>query len=528
MALYWGGTKGGSQQVDCGNVTVGDSGNMSLCAWVRLPNNFSGAASVIDRRGGSATLHRFWILCVGDNAGKADFRFIRKHTTTDAVAISTQAFDTDDSTWYFVAGTHVAGAAPKLYVGTQTTDLAEVSYSSQTAPAGSLRTGAQPLSLGRQPTNTSTGFGGAIAVVGLFDTALSIGDLRAMRLGGLRTILSRTDLVHCWAPYLNGTSGTVYDIGARSIIAGTTINGTISGTLTQIENPGLLRGFPAVGPADWRVFPSAAGTPATASPGSGSVTVQGAAPSSSAGAAASPGAGSIAVQGFAPTASAGVTATPGSGSAIVQGQAPDASAGASASPGTGSVAIQGFAPSVSVGGAIAAAPGSGSVSVQGFAPTVSTGASVVAFPGSGSIAVQGFAPSVAAGVTITSGSGVLTVQGFSPSISVGGAANAQPGAGSVAVQGFAPTVSAGVAAAPGVGSVSVTGNAPTTSAAVTIVAGAGAVTVQGYEPTAFVGSQIDHIILAGFRRPGYRAPGGEPSSQAPGGRGRARTVGGGA
>lgn len=39
---------------------------------------------------------------------------------------------------------------------------------------------------------------------------------------------------------------------------------------------------------------------------------------------------------------------------------------------------------------------------------------------------------------------------------------------------------------------------------------------------------IDHIILAGFRRPGYRAPGGEPSSHAPGGRGRARTVGGGA
>lgn len=262
MALYWGGTKGGSDRVDCGNVTVGDSGDMSLAAWVRLPNNFTGAASVIDRRGSTATQHRFWILCVGDGAGAADFRFIRKHTTTDAVAISTQAYNTDDSTWYFVAGTHVSGAAPKLFVGTQTTDLAEVSYSSQTAPVGTLRTGAQPLNLGRRPTNTSTGFGGAIAVVGLFDTALSVGELRAMRLGGLRTILSRTDLVHCWAPYLNGTSGTVYDIGARSIIAGTTIDGTISGTLTQIENPGLLRGFPAVGPADWRPVASAATTDA--------------------------------------------------------------------------------------------------------------------------------------------------------------------------------------------------------------------------------------------------------------------------
>lgn len=46
--------------------------------------------------------------------------------------------------------------------------------------------------------------------------------------------------------------------------------------------------------------------------------------------------------------------------------------------------------------------------------------------------------------------------------------------------------------------------------------------------THVIAGPISHIILAGFRRPGYRAPGGEPSSQAPGGRGRARTVGGGA
>lgn len=257
MALYWGGTRGGSQHVDLGSVTAGDTADMSICAWVRLPNTFSDDASILDRRSTTLASERFWFLALGNGAGKADFRFVRKHATTNAKAITTAAYDTDNDTWLFLGATHSAGNATRIYVGTQTTAVAEASYAVQVSPVGALQTGAQPMSIGRLPFNAGTGFGGAIAVVGMFDTELTGAELEALRLGGMGAILARPDLVHFWGTHLNGTTGTVYDIGPRSIIAATNVNGTISGTLTQVENPGLLRGFPAVGPADWRPVASA-------------------------------------------------------------------------------------------------------------------------------------------------------------------------------------------------------------------------------------------------------------------------------
>lgn len=129
------------------------------------------------------------------------------------------------------------------------------------------------------------------------------------------------------------------------------------------------------------IKPAAGGTPVTANAGAGSVTIQGAAPTSSAAVTAAAGAGSVSVQGMAVTAAAAVLAALGVGTVSIQGYAPTASAAVSVMAGVGSVDIQGYAPSVSVSGSVAAVTGTGSVNIVGYAPTVSVGGGEQQQPG---------------------------------------------------------------------------------------------------------------------------------------------------
>ncbi|WP_347311354.1 hypothetical protein [Defluviimonas sp. SAOS-178_SWC] len=485
MALYWGGTKGGAESIDCGNVTTGDTTDMSLVAWIRLPNNFSGAASVIDRRGNTAAKERFWLLALGDNAGKADFRFVRKYATTNALAITAKDYDTDDATWYFVAGTHLAGNAPKIYVGTQVTDIAEATYTTQTAPAGAQQTGAQPLSLGHHPTSVSTGFGGAIAVVGMFDAELSAADLRAMRLGGLRAILTRSDLTHAWVPALDGVSGSVYDIGPRSIIGATNVNGAMSGSFTQIANPGLLRGFPAVGPADWRQL----AVPA------------------------------------APTVSGGATLNLALSSSAAAEALVEASSTGSltlASSATGVVEVEAAA---SVGLVISSSAAAG-VAVEGAGS-----ASLVI--SSSAAAAADVAATVAASLVIGSSvTGAVGDVGLSASAALSlvlasSAAGVAPVAGDTAeslVIGSSALAGADVVAAASAGLV-----ISSSAGAVVVVTGTAAKgLVLGAMATGSIANNatLGNIIIAARQPPQFRVPGGRGSMRVPGGRGSFKAIGG--
>jgi len=86
-----------------------------------------------------------------------------------------------------------------------------------------------------------------------------------------------------------------------------------------------------------------------------------------------------------------VTASPGAGTVTVTGYAPtvSASSNVTTSPGVGTVSVEGFAPTVSTAANITTEPGAGSVSVEGFAPTVSTAANITTEPGAGSVSVEG-------------------------------------------------------------------------------------------------------------------------------------------
>lgn len=73
--------------------------------------------------------------------------------------------------------------------------------------------------------------------------------------------------------------------------------------------------------------------------------------------------------------STNVTASPGTGSLTLTGFAPTVSAtqSATASPGTGALVITGYAPSVTVPTSVTVTPGTGALVLTGYAPTVSEG-----------------------------------------------------------------------------------------------------------------------------------------------------------
>jgi hypothetical protein len=222
--------------------------------------------------------------------------------------------------------------------------------------------------------------------------------------GSLTSIPFTTDT------FVSVTSGSEdYNLAAASDLIDA---GTSSGTPTT-DAYGRDRSTNDIGASEY----TTSGTAVEATPTTGTVSVQGYAPSVGAGVTASPTAGSVSIQGLAPTAGAGVTASPTTGAVSVQGYAPTASVGVTASPGAGSVAVLGYAPAASAG--VVAAPDTGAVDVTGYEATASAG--VNATPGAGSVAVQGYAPTAVA---------------ENPN------ATAEPDTGTVVVVGFAPTATA--------------------------------------------------------------------------------------
>lgn len=413
---YTTGTDGGS------NYTVGSGSDRALLIWVQGYTDLGGGAkgaSAVTHNGQSAlkydTLPSFgrnyielWYIpnpTTGSGGTTVDTNSLNRAMRVEVV----ETIDTDQTTPINAANDNFGGGG----VNSVTFNLTTTAANSLLMAAVSVQAGAGTFSVSDGGTLTSSG-GGQTGAGGTTDVS------GAVAYEAVPTA-SAESLTISWAN-ANNTAGLMVE-----------------------------------------VMHAAGGTPASATPGAGSVSVDGAAPTAAAGADAAPGAGAVTLQGYAPTVAAAVSANPGPGATSAQGLAPVASAAATASADAGAVTVQGYAPTVDIGGA-----------------------SVNAQPGNGSITVVGFAPAVSAGVTITCGLGTITIQGAVPAASA--AANSQPGAGSVAAQGQAPVASASVSASPGAGGVAVQGRNPSASAGVTVVSGAGIVTVQGYAPMVAVGN----------------------------------------
>jgi hypothetical protein len=91
---------------------------------------------------------------------------------------------------------------------------------------------------------------------------------------------------------------------------------------------------------------------------------------------ASPGVGSLSLQGFAPTvvAQQNVTVAPAIDTLVLTGLAPTVSTtgSATASPGTGALVLQGYPPTVTVPVSVSVSPGAGALTITGYQPTIST------------------------------------------------------------------------------------------------------------------------------------------------------------
>lgn len=208
---------------------------------------------------------------------------------------------------------------------------------------------------------------------------------------------------------------------------------------------------------------------------------------------ATPGAGSATITGHAPTVARtdNRTAAPGTGSATLTGHAPTAlvSDNRTAEPGAGSATLTGHAPTIAVSDNQVAQPGAGSATFTGHAPTIERTDNRTAAPDAGALSLTGHAP----GVTVTDNrtaapdAGALTLTGHAPTIERSENQFAQPDAGALTITGHAPTIerTQNVQAEPGAGSLSITGHAPTVVASQGAVAtpGAGEVSITGHAPT---------------------------------------------
>lgn len=188
-------------------------------------------------------------------------------------------------------------------------------------------------------------------------------------------------------------------------------------------------------------------------------------------------------------AGGGTTVTPGVGSLTVTGFAPTVSvtANQTVTPGVGVLTVTGLAPTIVIGTRVY--PDVGALTLTGLAPTVSVSNHQIVTPGVGVLTVAGFAPAVLTGTTVSPGVGVLTLAGLAPTIAVTNHKTVTPGVGSLTVTGFAPTVTASnhQTVVPGVGALVVTGFAPViVSNPKVVTPGVGLLTLLGFAPTVLV------------------------------------------
>lgn len=170
---------------------------------------------------------------------------------------------------------------------------------------------------------------------------------------------------------------------------------------------------------------------------------------------------------FKEASGGGTSLTPGAGSVTLTGPAPTVArtANQALTAGAGSLALTGPAPTVARTANQALTAGVGALTLTGFAPTVSQAAGTSLTPGAGALTLTGSAPTVTrtANQALIAAVGTLTLTGPVPTVARTANQAISVGLGSGALTGYAPTVvqaSASVSLVPNVGQLTLTGYAP--------------------------------------------------------------------
>lgn len=193
------------------------------------------------------------------------------------------------------------------------------------------------------------------------------------------------------------------------------------------------------------------------------------------------------------TTGGNVTVTPSAGALVLAGQTPTTLVSLSVSPGAGALALAGQAPSILV--SLTASPGAGALTLAGQAPTLLQ--SVFRAPAAGALVLAGQAPVLLQDNIRAPGAGALTLAGQAPTLLQN--VIAQPGAGALVLAGQVPAVLNGDAkvAQPGAGALTLAGQAPTVLAPITVAPGAGALVLAGQAPSLSVTANVIANPLTG-------------------------------
>lgn len=126
----------------------------------------------------------------GDNAGTAGM-FLRLSGVTGlleaqqiAATVNAQAITTTTiaaNTWTFIAATFTSGAAPKIFIGTLASDIAEASYATSVANSGALQSW-DHFHVGNNHAGTA-GMTGTVARPAVSYQGMTIPRLRAIKEG---------------------------------------------------------------------------------------------------------------------------------------------------------------------------------------------------------------------------------------------------------------------------------------------------------------------------------------------------------
>lgn len=226
--------------VNLGSPSVLDNVNTAtVLAWINADSMGENSAGTVLHCAGGAYPFRQWIMLEATNTAKVEVTTDATHAVSKASA-ETIAF----STWLFLATTYdnAGDRKMRLYKGTPTAMIAELTYVTQTAGTGTIDSDAAVNKCIGNRVDLDTTFDGKIAHVLWFNRVLSVNEMIYLQFGRLIT----NGLIGYWP--LWGVAASEPDL------SGNLNNGAVTGAILANHPPigryvPMPRAFPSMGAA---------------------------------------------------------------------------------------------------------------------------------------------------------------------------------------------------------------------------------------------------------------------------------------
>lgn len=205
--------------------TLDDISPVTSLFWLRMPTASNGGSALIisEKTESSYTtcVREFFVNDVNDYF-QIEFQL---NGVSNALARSTETLSV--STWYFIGYSWDGSNAPKLYRGSQTSEVSETGYAIQQAGVGVYITDAgENYKVGKHPIGTEKGWLGDIAWHGLWNRVLTLEEIRGQQ-------ANPTASANCVLFCNYGVDGT----GSQTDQSGNANHGTVTGAVVGTAPP---------------------------------------------------------------------------------------------------------------------------------------------------------------------------------------------------------------------------------------------------------------------------------------------------